>query len=274
MGKLVDDLPLIGGGGDDGKKASQRAAAQQVAGQTEALEYLKEREALPQQYREQALTGLADLYLSDDPAAQQALIERAESSPLYQQQLANIDQYRMQSGRDISAQSAAGGKLYSGDLRDELGRRDLKSAQLQNQALTQSYNQQLQGLSGLGQLPSIAPQIAQGYSDIGATRAAGTLGAYQSQQSGQQAGLSNLGGIASLVMQGYSTFSDRRLKDNIAKIGEKDGLNWYSWTWNEKAKDLGLEGEGEGFLADEVELLYPHLVIEKEGYKFIEGSNV
>jgi len=274
MGKIIDDLPLIGGGGDDAKKASQRAARQQVAGQTEALEYLKEREELPQKYREEALTGLADLYLSDDTAQQQALIDKAMDSPLYQQQLSAIDQYRMQSGRDISAQAAGAGKLYSGDLRDELARRDLQSAQLQNKALTQSYNQQLQGLAGLGQLPSLAPQIAQGYSDIGATRAAGTLGAYQSQQAGQQAGFSNLGGLAGLVMQGYSTFSDRRLKENIEKVGEKDGLNWYSWTWNDKAKDLGLEGEGEGFLADEVELLYPHLVIEKEGYKFIEGSNV
>ena len=74
-------------------------------------------------------------------------------------------------------------------------------------------------------------------------------------------------------MEGYSTFSDSRLKDNIQKIGEKDGLNWYSWNWNEEANGLGLFGESEGFMADEVESVYPEKVIIKDGYKFIEGSN-
>ncbi len=46
---------------DPGEQA-RKAAGTQVAYQQEALEYLKEREALPQQFREQALTQIGGMY--------------------------------------------------------------------------------------------------------------------------------------------------------------------------------------------------------------------
>ncbi len=58
---------IIGGvaarkGAKEAAKASERAAETQAEGQEQALEYLKETEALPQYYREQALTQLGGLY--------------------------------------------------------------------------------------------------------------------------------------------------------------------------------------------------------------------
>jgi hypothetical protein len=52
--------------------------------------------------------------------------------------------------------------------------------------LLESYNQQLQGLGGLAQLPSYAPQIAQTMGAIGQTRGAGQVAAGQAWQQGIQ----------------------------------------------------------------------------------------
>lgn len=56
--------------------------------------------------------------------------------------------------------------------------------------------------------------------------------------------------------------SDRRLKDNLVVLGEVHGLKFYRWTWNETAKNIdpSLDGEGVGFLAQDVLLIYPSYV--------------
>lgn len=67
-----------------------------------------------------------------------------------------------------------------------------------------------------------------------------------------------------------SLFSDERLKDNITKIGvHKNGLNIYSWDWNETARlfDDELRGGELGFIAQEAQQVYPeHVHKHSSGY--------
>ena len=84
MGFIKDFVEnIFGGGGDEAAEAATDAANIQAKYQREALDYLKEREALPQQFREEALTGLGGLYgLPGGTGDQQKLVDRAISSPL------------------------------------------------------------------------------------------------------------------------------------------------------------------------------------------------
>ena len=61
-------------------------------------------------------------------------------------------------------------------------------------------------------------------------------------------------------------FSDKNLKENIVKIGRKNGLSWYSWDWNELAKTIGLTGSDKGHIAQEVQKSRPDLVGNKDGF--------
>jgi hypothetical protein len=63
-------------------------------------------------------------------------------------------------------------------------------------------------------------------------------------------------------------FSDERLKENIKPIGKSEnGHNLYTWDWNDKAKELGVNTPTIGVLAQEVKKYMPEAVIEDEnGY--------
>ena len=68
--------------------------------------------------------------------------------------------------------------------------------------------------------------------------------------------------------------SDLRLKTNIQIVASSKynvlGLRGVRWTWNDKANQLGLYGEAQGVIAQEVELLYPDAVVTTpSGYKAV-----
>ena len=238
--------------------AQERGAEVQAQSQREALEYMKQREALPQHMREQALMRLGGVYgipysppqqagvqqpaaataaapelspimqqfahipevrerlgLDDTtgapasqpytvptmggPFGQQDLIQQARTSPLYG---------AMMGGREageeaIMRRAGATGGLRSGNVQEAMYD---YNTQLQNQALLQSYNQQLQGLQGLAGLPSYAPQIASGMAGVGQTLGQGVSGAGQTIAQGQvaagQAQQQGLQGISSIIGAG------------------------------------------------------------------------
>jgi hypothetical protein len=268
MGVVSD---LFGGGGDDAADASIEAANIYAEYQREALDYLKEREALPQAYREAALTGLGSEYgLTLDEEGNiisdgQSLSERAKSSDYYQALLGG----REAGEEAILRNASATGGLRSGNASAALAE---YNADLENQAFISAYNQQLQGLTGLSGLPSLATSIAQGTAGIGQTLSQGEIAAAQAKQAGSQQGIGNMAGLAQLGLQAYSTFSDRRLKKGIVPVGERNGHKWYTWTWNEKAGELfGLRGNSEGVIADEIEKYLPDAVIKhSSGYKTVD----
>jgi len=265
MGGVVD---FFTGGDDDSGDASKKAAKEQVKFQEKALKYLKEREALPQQFREGALTQLGGLYgLEGGEGDQQALIDQAMQSPLYQ---------ALMGGRELGEEaimrySGMTGGLRSGDVQ---GAMYDYNTQLQNQALLQSYNEQLGGLTGLAGLPSNVGQIAQVTAGIGTTKAQGILGKSQTEQMQQQQGFGNILGLGELGLAAYGMFSDRRIKKNISLIGKINGHNFYSFEWNKIGEALGLKGKTCGCMADEIFQENPEAVILKDGFMFVNYSAI
>jgi hypothetical protein len=55
-------------------------------------------------------------------------------------------------------------------------------------------------------------------------------------------------------------------------LGNTDGINFYSWTWNDKMPIKELVGlSSEGVIAQELEKYHPHLIIEhNSGYKKVD----
>jgi hypothetical protein len=266
MGFVKDFVgDIFGGGGDDAADASRDAAATQAQWQEKALAYLKEREALPRQFSEGALKGLGGLYgLPGGTGNQQELVDRAISSPLYK---------ALMGGREFGEDAILRNASMTGGFRSGNVQSNLYdyNTQLQNQALLESYNQQLQGLTGLAGLTSNANQIATQTAGIGQTLAQGTTAAAQAQQQGTQQGFGNLLGLGAL---GVSMFSDRRLKNNLEKIGEVNGHNWYMWDWNIVANKMGLEGKSEGVLADELIKTNPECIGIKDGFMIVDYTKL
>jgi len=94
-------------------------------------------------------------------------------------------------------------------------------------------------------------------------------GSYQQPSSGSQI----LGAIGSI----FAGKSDVDLKTNIKKVGELEpGIGWYTWDWNEKAKELHVDAEPtEGVLAQEVLEVKPDAVmVEEDGYYAVDYSKV
>jgi hypothetical protein len=64
-----------------------------------------------------------------------------------------------------------------------------------------------------------------------------------------------------------SIFSDPRLKENVQHVGEENGYNIYTWTWNALARTMfGLTGEERGVMAHEVYERQPEAVSGEYGF--------
>ena len=135
-----------------------------------------------------------------------------------------------QMSQDVTGQGAAAGILNSGTTAKALQDRGTDL----NHQFFNNYLQHLQGAAGLG-------------------LQAGGLVANTGQRTNQTGGSpSTLGSIASTVGGIASIFSDRRLKHNIEKIGEKaDGLGIYRYSY------IGQVARLVGVMADEVARLRP-----------------
>jgi len=263
MGFVAD---LFGFGDDPGEaaaNASIAASQTQAQYQRDALNYLKETEALPQSLREGALTKIGGVYdVPGGEGSQQDMIDAAISSPLYGAIMGG-----QEAGEEsILRNASATGGLRSGNVQGNLYDYNV---QLQNKALLESYNQQMQGLQGLAGLPSNATQIANQTSSIGQTLGQGQVAAGQAIQAGNQQEADNWMGLGGLGLAAYGMFSDRRLKKNIKKVGFLKGFNIYSWDWNIVAQKMGLTGGTIGCMADEVYTERPDAVSIKDLFMFV-----
>jgi len=98
-------------------------------------------------------------------------------------------------------------------------------------------------------------------------------GSYQQPGTGAQI----LGAVGSAVGAYYGAQSDVELKTNIKKVGELEpGIGWYTWDWNDKAKELQVDAEPtEGVLAQEVLEVKPDAVkVVDNGYYAVDYSKV
>jgi len=96
--------------------------------------------------------------------------------------------------------------------------------------------------------------------------------------SAYQRGTAQVPSTGSQILSAVGSFfsSDADLKTNIKKVGELDpGIGWYTWDWNDKAKEIGVDVEPtEGVLAQEVLEVKPDAVIVEDGYYAVDYSKV
>lgn len=124
-------------------------------------------------------------------------------------------------------------------------------------------------MSELAQLLSLAPGSEGNTAQQGADIANLIQGNYAQRSANHNNEMQGYTNAASTALLAYLAFSDDRLKESIQKVGERFGFNWYTWTWNETAETLGLIGQSEGVIAQEVEQIRPDLVVEVNGYKAV-----
>ena len=242
--------------------AAEDAAAQQAAAQQAALDYYIKSNETAQGFREGGLTQLGALAGFDssgaytgDFSAQQALIDQAKSSPIYQSQLA-------QGSEALARNANATGGLRQGGTVSDI-------SNFESNLLNQAYNQQLGGIQDLAQLPSASAQTAQLMAAPGTTLAQGTIAGQQAQTTATG---NVIGGLGSLF--GGFVASDKRLKENINKISDTSHpeINLYEWDWRPES---GKEGYETGFIAQEVEEVWPDLVeTGKDGIKRIYKEKI
>jgi hypothetical protein len=91
---------------------------------------------------------------------------------------------------------------------------------------------------------------------------------YQSQVASSNAAMGGLFGLAAAPFSMFK-FSDRRLKKDIVRIGEKLGLPWYGfrYIWEDNISPLSY-----GFMADEVKAKFPDFVKREGDYDMVDYS--
>tara|TARA_Y100001963_G_C6741108_1_gene429015 strand:+ start:447 stop:1163 length:717 start_codon:yes stop_codon:yes gene_type:complete len=125
----------------------------------------------------------------------------------------------------------------------------MQSSTAQNQAQGQGYNQYMQSIMDNvkfgGGLLADATFAQTGLSENLANAYVGNVNAHNQARANRQSGLM---GLAGNVLGGWaSTWSDKRLKENIELVGKSDsGTNIYEFDYKNK------EGRYRGVMADEV----------------------
>jgi hypothetical protein len=193
---------------------------------------------------------------------------------------------QQQGYQNTQAQQQANNAIAQQQFGNQLTNANLGNAAQQqqyNQAMT-NYNMPLNTLSALRtgaqvQNPTFinAPQQATtaGADLLGAATATGNYNtaannAATAAQSSLTGGLMNLGGTLGAV----ALMSDIRTKENIEPIGvAQNGLTVYRYEYRNEFKDRELAGHGVhyGYMAQEVEQVYPYAVRTlDDGYKVVD----
>tara|TARA_R110000803_G_scaffold166755_1_gene230009 strand:- start:2786 stop:3685 length:900 start_codon:yes stop_codon:yes gene_type:complete len=250
--------------GRQATKASERASDVAAQGQQGTLDYLRSQEAKYEPFRMQGLEGLSEFTQNNPGMSQEELIAQAQDSPLYGAIMAGQDEGEAA----VLRNAGATGKMRSGNVRTALSE---NARDFSTRALVAGYDdargneryqreQQLQQLQFLAGGPNMTGQVSNQMNSLSTTQAQGIMGTAQTRQAGNAGFMNTLTGLGSAGFQmneagmfdeGYK-FSDIRLKQNIKKIGEKNGHNIYSWIWKPCARLLGLKGKATGCLAHEV----------------------
>mgnify|MGYP003342543837 CR=1 FL=1 len=102
---------------------------------------------------------------------------------------------------------------------------------------------------------------------LGGSMALGGINPFSMFGSGAGAGT----GAAVTAGGGRGYFSDERLKENIKSIGtSENGHKLYTWDWNDKAKELGINDPTIGVIAQEVMKYMPEAVSKNtNGYYMV-----
>jgi len=245
-----------------GEKKQKTAAASSLLELQRQFDIGQERlepffqEAVPAFQLQSAISG------ARGPEAQAEAFQQFQESP-------GTQFLREQGLRLIDTGAGATGGLGGGERLRELTKFSQGLA-LQDQE--RQFNQ-LGVVSGQGQaagqqLVGLGERFATGTGGILGQQASAAAQGIANQQAQQQSTLGTIvGGAASI-------FSDIRLKENIEKIGELNGLNWYQWDWTEEAKAIVGDQQPEGVIAQEVQEIFPAAVTEKDGFMTVDYSRI
>jgi len=140
----------------------------------------------------------------------------------------------------------------------------------QRQANLMGFAQLGRGMAGMSQ--NYLGQAGSGYGNIGNAAGQTAIGigglnnnfnATQQQAKDNAKGSTGsiVGAGANLLGTGIAAFSDERLKENIQKVGEIDGIDLMTWNWNSTAKDLGINDNTFGVIAQNVLVDHPEAVM-------------
>lgn len=136
------------------------------------------------------------------------------------------------------------------------------------------YNRQANNLSNLLNTSNTLYNYITGV-NTGAQNQANNVSNYNLQQAQANDNSRLWGQLANTAGQvaGVAAMAcDRRVKENIKKIGEKNGYNWYEFTYKD---GYGLpKGRQEGVIAQEVEKINPDAVIEINGIKHVDYNKL
>ena len=241
VSKVTDGLGITdtGAAGD----ATMAASQAQKGYEQQALDYMEQQNKLPTQLRDMGLNRQLDYLTGKSDISQ---------DPFYKAMLGGQEE------EALRARSATG-NLRSGQAISDVGN-------VQNQVMLNTL-----GLYGnLGNTQTMTPQIASQMNQIGQTTAYGISGQAEADQMAQQQNFNNIMGIASSAA---AAFSDDRLKDNIVVIAytKHPDIKKYRWEWNTKAEKLGLHGDDQGYIASEIESVFPECVnLHNSGYRQID----
>ena len=116
----------------------------------------------------------------------------------------------------------------------------------------------------LGQAQPFMPGFQSGYS----------VGTQQNQTYQKPSTFSKVANIAGNIASFFP--SDIRLKENVMKVDDvQPGVGWYTWTWNDTAKAMGIDDPTEGVMAQELIKVDPSAVLMGEdGYYRVDYSKV
>ena len=131
--------------------------------------------------------------------------------------------------------------------------------QAMEQALIDAAKAQYAGYTG-------APQQSLGY----VSAALGATPVPETTTQTKQPGLFDY-----LTLAASAAPSDETLKTDVKLVGKlKNGIELFTWKWNQKAKDLGITGETRGVMAQRIQKIIPEAVLKHaDGYLMVDYSH-
>jgi hypothetical protein len=192
----------------------------------------------------QQARGYNDTSLADTNTATQAILNRLQ--PTLQQQRSGLETQLSNQGL------ARGTEAYNNAMRDQNQRENDLYQQAAMQGINLGMQQRQQGLqeqnyfntrdiNNLNALrsgsqvttPQFGPAVGgANYSQAGQNQYQNQLSAYNAQQQASGNLMGGLMGLGGQLGAAYMMASDRRLKENISKVGQLDnGLNVYSYRY-------------------------------------------
>jgi hypothetical protein len=269
MGFVTDIIGDITGSTAAAEGAQAAAGTQARAAQAGIAEQRRQFDAITEMMAPyvaaggEALAGQQALAGLGGPAAQQQAIAQLQAGPQFQALTQQGEEAMLQ-------QAAATGGLRGGNIQGAL-------AQFRPQMLSQLIESQYGKLGGLTQLgqasagmqASAGQQSAGNIANLLQQQGAATAGGQLAAGQARQQAFSNLMGLGGTAASLGMAFSDRRLKDNLEKVGSYKGLDIYKWDWNDKALEIGVNDTPIGFIAQEVADIYPHAVNMDERTRYM-----